>query len=137
MCQSVACWNACATRSRRASDPCAPANWNAIGRPSAARSCGDRAAWAHARNGDADLCRRALDAAGEAYNIGSGVATSVREVVETFERVLGRRLDAVYDGDHDDSVRWTDITKIGAVTGWRPAIGLEEGLRRLATATVP
>jgi tetratricopeptide (TPR) repeat protein len=27
----------------------------------------DRAAWAHAKNGEADLCLRALDAAGEAY----------------------------------------------------------------------
>jgi hypothetical protein len=27
----------------------------------------DRAAWAHAKNGEADLCRRALDSASEAF----------------------------------------------------------------------
>jgi nucleoside-diphosphate-sugar epimerase len=70
---------------------------------------------------------------GEAYNIGSGAATSVREVVETLERVLQRRLGAVYDG-HPDGARWADITKITGATAWRPRIGLEDGLRRLVTA---
>jgi nucleoside-diphosphate-sugar epimerase len=71
---------------------------------------------------------------GEAYNIGSGVATSVRAVVGTFERVLGRPLNPVYDGDDDHSARWAEVAKIAAATGWAPAVSLEGGLRRLVTA---
>lgn len=72
-------------------------------------------------------------APGEAYNIGSGAATSVREVVAAFERALGRSLHAIYDG-HGDGARWTDTTKIANATGWRARIGLEDGLRRLLAA---
>lgn len=68
---------------------------------------------------------------GEAYNIGSGVATSVREVVTAVEHALGRPLHAVYDGDGDHSARWADIAKITNETGWRPAIALDDGLKRL------
>lgn len=82
----------------------------------------------------ADDCAAALLALaghgepGEAYNIGSGAAISVREVVTTLERVLGRDLGAAYDG-HGDGAHWADITKIAAATGWRPRIALEDGLR--------
>jgi nucleoside-diphosphate-sugar epimerase len=68
---------------------------------------------------------------GEAYNVGTGVATPVRRVVELFERVLGRPLHPVYDGDGDHSARWTDLAKVTAATGWRPTIALADGLRRV------
>ncbi|HET6507427.1 MAG TPA: NAD-dependent epimerase/dehydratase family protein [Baekduia sp.] len=69
---------------------------------------------------------------GEAYNIGTGVATPVRQVVALFERAVGRPLHPVYDEDDvDRSSRWADLTKITATTGWRPAIALADGLRRI------
>jgi nucleoside-diphosphate-sugar epimerase len=67
---------------------------------------------------------------GEAYNIGSGAATSLAQAVAAMERVLGRPLHAAFPpGDH--GVRWADTTKIAAATGWRATTSLEDGLRAL------
>jgi CDP-glucose 4,6-dehydratase len=76
-------------------------------------------------------------ARGEAFNAGGGHPASVRDVVETLERVVDRSLDARYErGAHDGTSRYADITKIARVCGWRPRIGLEEGLRRTLAATL-
>ncbi|WP_445150621.1 NAD-dependent epimerase/dehydratase family protein [Baekduia sp. Peel2402] len=69
---------------------------------------------------------------GEAYNIGSGVPVSVREVVETLEAITARPLHAVYEsGPEDGTTRVADITKVTAATGWRAMIPLANGLRAL------
>jgi CDP-glucose 4,6-dehydratase len=74
-------------------------------------------------------------ARGEAFNAGGGHPVSVREVVETLARVAGRDLEARYDAADPAtngavSRQYVDITKIARVCGWRPRVGLEEGLRR-------
>jgi CDP-glucose 4,6-dehydratase len=70
-------------------------------------------------------------ARGEAFNAGGGHPVSVRDVVATLERVLGRTLGAVYEGgEHDGTSQYADIAKIACVCGWRPRISLEDGLRR-------
>jgi nucleoside-diphosphate-sugar epimerase len=57
--------------------------------------------------------------------------------VRTLERGVGRSLDARYErGAHDGTSRYADITKIARVCGWRPRIGLEDGLRRTLAATL-
>lgn len=74
-------------------------------------------------------------AAGEAYNIGSGVPVSVREVVTTLEALLGRSLDARYEpGPDDGTTRVADTTKIQDATGWRATVPLADGLRSLLGA---
>jgi CDP-glucose 4,6-dehydratase len=73
-------------------------------------------------------------ARGEAFNAGGGRPVSVREVVDTLGRVAGRPLEAVYDPARttpgEISRQYVSVEKIERVCGWRPAVGLEEGLAR-------
>jgi CDP-glucose 4,6-dehydratase len=73
-------------------------------------------------------------ACGEAFNAGGGRPVSVREVVDTMGRAAGAPLDAVYDPaattPGEIARQYVDIAKIARVCGWRPAVDLEEGLRR-------
>ena len=71
--------------------------------------------------------------AGEAYNVGAGESHSVREVVDAVLRVAGSDLEPEVLGQSppgEGGRRSIDIGKIRAATGWAPATGLEEGLRR-------
>jgi CDP-glucose 4,6-dehydratase len=73
-------------------------------------------------------------ARGEGFNAGAGRPISVREVVETLERVAGRPLNATYEAGRttpgEIDRQYVDISKIERICGWRPAVDLEEGLRR-------
>ena len=72
-------------------------------------------------------------AAGEAYNVGSGEARTVREVVDAVLRAAGSDLEPEVEGGAppgEGGRRALDVAKIAAATGWRPRITLEEGLRR-------
>jgi dTDP-6-deoxy-L-talose 4-dehydrogenase (NAD+) len=70
-------------------------------------------------------------------NIGTGTGTSIRAVAETCARVLGlpgdrvRRADALAEDPRPFVV--ADTTRLRS-TGWRPEVGLEEGVTRLARA---
>lgn len=74
------------------------------------------------------------DAAGEAFNAGGDAPHSVREVVETLLRVTGSELRADFRGtgtpDGEIDRQWVSSAKLRALTGWRPQVELEEGLRR-------
>jgi CDP-glucose 4,6-dehydratase len=80
---------------------------------------------------------RALDgegARGEAFNAGGGRPHAVREVVELICAIAGTDVEpdirgtAAPGGEVDR--QFVDTRKLGALTGWCPAVGLEEGLRR-------
>ena len=78
--------------------------------------------------------------AGEAYNVGTGKAHSVRDVVDTVLRVADSDLEpevlgGVFAGE--GGRRAVDIGKIREAVGWSPATSLEEGLRRTWEASVP
>lgn len=69
---------------------------------------------------------------GEAYNVCSGAAVSIRDVAERLLRVSGLDLPVVVD---EDRVRPVDIpelrgdpSKLQRATGWRPEIGLDQTL---------
>lgn len=79
----------------------------------------------------------AIDAggtAGEAFNAGGERPYSVREVVDMMVSLAGADLQADYrgagnpDGEIDRQV--VDSEKLRALTGWRPEVGLRDGLRR-------
>ena len=65
------------------------------------------------------------------YNIGGGSETTLREIIETCERLSGRKLDATYGEPAVGDVRRTaaDCTLISEHVGWEPATSLEEGLQ--------
>lgn len=71
--------------------------------------------------------------AGEAYNVATGESHTVREVVDAVLRAAGSDLEPEVEGGAppgEGGRRALDIAKIESATGWRPRIGLEEGLRR-------
>ena len=73
-------------------------------------------------------------AGGEAFNAGGGRPHRVAEVVELICRLAGGGLAPEIRGTgtpHGEIDRqWVDAAKLSALTGWAPAVDLEEGLRR-------
>ena len=71
-------------------------------------------------------------ASGEIFNIANGTPATVNLLAETIGTILGkpvlRETFAPRAGDIRDS--WADLSKAERILGYRPAIGLDEGLRR-------
>jgi UDP-glucose 4-epimerase len=69
------------------------------------------------------------------YNVGSGRAYSVLDLVETMSKRLGRPLHVQVDPARlrpvDRPLLLADVTKIGAELGWKPSIRLEDTVDRL------
>jgi nucleoside-diphosphate-sugar epimerase len=76
---------------------------------------------------------RALEARdGEVYNVGGGETASVWEVLDILEEITGQKADIHRLPPRPGDQRRTraDISKIERHLGWRPHVGLREGLRR-------
>jgi nucleoside-diphosphate-sugar epimerase len=74
----------------------------------------------------------AAGASGEIFNVAAGSPASVNEIADLIGSILGkpveRRLLPPRSGDIRDS--WADLSKSERILGYRPQVGLEEGLRR-------
>lgn len=74
------------------------------------------------------------EAEGEDFNIGTGVETSVRELVEMIWRATGNsgeaKLIATKPLDVDVQRRIPDVTKIQKALGWMAKVPLADGLKR-------
>ena len=72
---------------------------------------------------------------GEAFNMGGGPdnATSLHELLERMPRLTGRAAERVYDEWRPGDQPWyvSDTRRFAERTGWRPRVGIEEGLARL------
>lgn len=72
--------------------------------------------------------------AGEAFNAGGETPHSVREVLETVVAVSGTDLEPEYLGTGNPAGeidrQYVDSTKLRELTGWRPEVGLRDGLIR-------
>jgi UDP-glucose 4-epimerase len=84
----------------------------------------------------ANVTAMASGVSGESFNVASGVATTVKDLVALLLRITGSRLEPVYTSaggvrSSTGSQLEFSIAKIERQLGWRPEIGLEEGLRRL------
>jgi len=70
---------------------------------------------------------------GRAYNVGCGRKTTLLELLETIERIVGtkvaRKVEPPRAGDIKESL--ADISKIAGELGYEPKVDVEEGLRRL------
>jgi len=79
---------------------------------------------------------RASVAAGQVYNIGGGPDNSLSVWTEfgpMLERILGRPVSVSHEGwrPGDQKVYISNISKASRDLGWRPKVGVEEGVRRL------
>jgi nucleoside-diphosphate-sugar epimerase len=76
---------------------------------------------------------RAMEALpGEVYNVGGGEAVTVWEVIHKLEALIGRqavvRCEPARPGDQRST--FADTGKLQRHLGWRPLVGLDEGLAR-------
>ena len=73
-------------------------------------------------------------ARGEAFNAGGDAPHSVAEVLGLIAEVAGTGVEPRFEGegnpDGEIDRQYVDSTKLREMTGWRPAVELEEGLRR-------
>jgi CDP-glucose 4,6-dehydratase len=73
-------------------------------------------------------------ARGEAFNAGGGEPHSVREVVELICHAAGTDVEPDFQGTGTPSGeidrQYVDFSKLRELTGWKPVVGLEEGLAR-------
>ncbi len=65
--------------------------------------------------------------------IGPSVCTSIREIAETMVKISGKDIDIQYDTSkpEGDRGRCADYTKATKILGWKPKVGLKEGLTQL------
>jgi len=75
----------------------------------------------------------ALDrGAGEVVNLGTGVPTSVNDIVNELNRILGTRLEPVYEAARPGEIQriYLDSSRAKRVLGWTPTVHFAEGLER-------
>jgi UDP-glucuronate 4-epimerase len=80
---------------------------------------------------DANVAAMERAPSGAFYNVGGGAEATMREAIETLERVSGRTLELVERPAAKGDVRRTapDTTRIERDLGWRATTSLEDGLR--------
>ncbi|BDG07482.1 NAD-dependent epimerase/dehydratase family protein [Anaeromyxobacter paludicola] len=73
--------------------------------------------------------------AGRAFNVGGGPANTVSllELMELIARLEGERPALRFDAWRAADQRWyvSDTSRLSAATGWRPRVGVAEGVARL------
>jgi nucleoside-diphosphate-sugar epimerase len=89
-----------------------------------------------------DVLRACLDfdrlraVSGEVINLGTGVETTLRVLVETIQDLFGHRSEVMWGGMPPrswDTTRWVaDRTQAARLLDWEPRVGLREGLARTA-----
>jgi CDP-paratose 2-epimerase len=82
------------------------------------------------------LARGSMDAvAGQAFNVGGGPrnAASLLELVERIEGLLRRKTRVSFEPWRTADQRWyvSDVRKLERSLGWRPQVGVDQGLERL------
>lgn len=79
-----------------------------------------------------ELCLERQPTAFALYNVGSGQAVRVRDLVAMIIAASGRELRMVFDHDrpHLDFSLSVDCRRIAEEIGWRPQIALKEGIAR-------
>jgi UDP-glucuronate 4-epimerase len=66
------------------------------------------------------------------YNLGESTTVELRRLIEVLEKALGKpaKLKRLPDQPGDVKQTYADIAKAKAALGYRPSVGIEEGIRR-------
>ena len=86
---------------------------------------------------DATIAAASADgASGEVFNVAGGAPASVNHVADSIGAILDRPVEKSFAPSRPGDIRdsWADLTAARDVLGYEPAVGLDEGLRRTATA---
>ncbi len=69
---------------------------------------------------------------GEMFNLGTGVGTSVNDIVRELNSILGTRLDPIHEPPRAGEVQriYLDATRAKQVLGWAPRVSFRDGLTR-------
>jgi UDP-glucose 4-epimerase len=69
---------------------------------------------------------------GEILNLGTGVGTSVNDIVKELKVILGFPEDAIHDPARAGEIQriYLDASRAKTVLGWTPKVGFADGLRR-------
>ena len=82
--------------------------------------------------GAAFVAAAAHEGEARTFNVGGGVGLSVNEIVQTLERLLGRRVErrAMPGRPFDPPANVLDVSLAAKELGWSPVTPFEDGLRR-------
>lgn len=64
----------------------------------------------------------------ESFNIGTGVGTTIKDVLGIIESNLGKNDNVIFGNLEDDQV-WCSNEKIKSILNWRPKTKLEDGIK--------
>lgn len=64
----------------------------------------------------------------DSFNIGTGVGTRIKDLLEIIESNLGKNKNVTYGNLEDDQV-WCSNKKINKKLGWTPKIKIEDGIK--------
>lgn len=69
---------------------------------------------------------------GEMLNIGTGVGTSVKDIVRGLQAIIGFDEGAIHEAARAGEIQriYLDASRAARVLGWKPQVTFEEGLRR-------
>jgi UDP-glucose 4-epimerase len=69
---------------------------------------------------------------GEMLNLGTGVGTSVNDIVRELNVILGTSIQPIYDAPRAGEIQriYLDATRARQQLGWAPRVAFREGLRR-------
>ena len=72
-------------------------------------------------------------ASGLEVNIGSGEGASLNRLIAEISEALGRKIDVTFKPSRQFDVprNFLDISRAEAELGWRPSVGLRDGIGRL------
>jgi UDP-glucuronate 4-epimerase len=68
---------------------------------------------------------------GNTYNVGGGARATVNDLIDQVQRALGTQVEVVYGPAAEGDVRstWADLERVERELGYRPQVGLKEGIK--------
>ncbi|MGC8717499.1 MAG: hypothetical protein ACP5RW_05855 [bacterium] len=74
---------------------------------------------------------RAITSPTGIYNIGTGIETSVNQLIEVLKEVSGRDFPVLYNAPREGEVRRIALSykRASEILGWKPNVSLKDGIR--------